>query len=115
MKPVIMHLVVRDTYGLGLRIMAVTTAKARRYWGRDAATETPMNVSARQVLATFTGPEGEAKAHALREPLARLSDTLRAANKAAYEIEVAARRKAQREFDEALKIEIEKVQSCPRT
>lgn len=109
MKPAIMHLVVRDTYGSGLRIMAVTTAKARRYWGRDISSETPMNVSAGQVLATFTGPESEAKAKAIREPIDALNKALRTKNRVAQQVERDARRKAQEEFDAAVKAEIEKV------
>lgn len=110
MKPAIMHLVVRDTYGFGLCIMAVTTAKARRYWGRDIATEAPLNVSAGQVLATFTGPEGEAKAKALVEPITRLEGIRRAKCIAASNAEAKTRREAQEEFDAAVKAEIAKVQ-----
>jgi cytochrome P450 len=111
MKPAIMHLVVRDTYSDGLRIMAVTTAKARRFWGRDVSSEVPMNVSAGQVLATFTGPEGEAKAKAIRPAIEALNKVLRAKNRVALEAEREARRKAQEEFDAAVKAEVAKVQT----
>lgn len=112
MKPAIMHLVVRDTlFPDRLRTMAVTTVKARRYWGRDITTETAMNVSAWQVLATFTGPDGDAKAKAICEPIERLNKVLRERNRAAYKAYETAKQEAQREFDAALKIEIDKVQS----
>ena len=111
MKPAIMHLVVRDTYSDGLRIMAVTTAKARRFWGRDVSSEVPMNVSAGQVLATFTGPEGEAKAKAIRPAIEELNKVLRTKNRLADAANRDMRRAAQTEFDEAVKAEVAKVQA----
>ncbi len=109
MKPAIMHLVVRDTYSDGLRIMAVTTAKARRYWGRDIATETPMNVSAGQVVATFTGPDSAARAEALRPELARLTRALMEEYRAADQANRIARRVALAAYDAAVKAELERV------
>lgn len=115
MKPAIMHLVVRDTYSDGLRIMAVTTAKARRYWGRDVGTDTPMNAGAGQVVATFAGPDGAAKAAAVRPELARLTKALMEEYRAADRANAITRRVALAAYSAAVKAELEKVLQCHAT
>ena len=111
MKPAIMHCVVNDVYGSDLRLMAVTTAKARRYWGRDVETETPMNVRASDVYATFTGPEGEAKARSLVEPIKKARSIRHTKERAAYKLYDDTRRAANAEFDAACKALVEGAQS----
>lgn len=84
MKPALMHCIVDGLYGSKPRIVAVTTAKAQRYWGRDLATDAPTNFRASDLFATFTGPDGEARARALVEPVQRLRAECNAAELRAY-------------------------------
>lgn len=109
MKPAILHCVTREPYGSRMRIMAVTTAKARRYWGRDVETETPMNVTTSEVYATFTGPDAEAKARAVVEPIQKLHEIRSKKDRDAYHVYDGVRRAAETEFGTAVKALIDKV------
>lgn len=109
MKPALFHCVVSSPYGAAMRVMAVTSTKGSRHWGRDVSTEEPTNFRGSDVAATLTGPDGEAKAKALLAPLALLRKELSAKQTEAYRVMREATDRAEAHYKAAVLFEIEKL------
>lgn len=98
MKPAILHVIHRNPYG-DVRIMAVTTVKARRYYGRDDHGE-PTNCAARDAVATL--PTGE-RAQAVLDKVREMEKTRRERNAVASKACSAAYRANDEWFADELK------------